>query len=135
MEEDNHGATRQLQLLVVSQLGNLPLLEQLVLVLDNHLVMVTEDSFDVPIESPEKTLELRELHEGKVTEVVNNVVWFDQLVPLLHHLVVHLIHIGIWTIGILDDVGVAPVSVTGKPMVHCHTSVYATLTCLPGYLP
>lgn len=41
------------------------------------------------------------------------------VVPLLDHVLIHLIDVREWTIGILDDVRVAPMRVGDEPIFHC----------------
>src|SRR5271157_2750250 len=82
----------RLQFVVMLNANKLPVFEQLVSVLDNHLVVIAEDQMDAAIQSPEETSEGSQLHEGKVAQVIDFIIGLDQLVPSLDHRFVHLLY-------------------------------------------
>src|SRR5574337_807118 len=118
VEEHDHWLAIQLQLVVVLNGNQLAVLEKAITILDDLFVVVSKNQMDIAVESPQQPLQLVHRHEGKVTIMVNIVSWLDKMIPLLNHLLIHLIHILVRTLGILDDVGVPEVGIASKPSVH-----------------
>src|SRR6185369_10849695 len=83
VEQNDHRSLRQPQLIVVSDADDLPLLEEVLPMLDDGRVMVAQDQLNVTIEAPEIVLEFVVWHECHVTIVVHLIARLDDLVPLL----------------------------------------------------
>lgn len=128
VEQNDHRVTGKLQLIVVSDADDLPLLEKVLPMLDDGRVMVAQDQLDVTIEAPEIVLEFVVWHECHVTIVKHLVARLDDLVPLLQHQLVHLRNVLEWALGILDDVGVTPMGITDEPVVHVGQSMFRWMT-------
>lgn len=113
MEQDNHLSSRfdlQVALNAFQRVGA----DEIANVVGHHVIVIAENHIDVSVQTPDRVLEITVGHEGKVTKVVNCILWLDQSIPVLDQCLVHLIHIVEWTIRVLNDVFVTPMGITDK---------------------
>jgi hypothetical protein len=56
--------------------------------------------------------------ETKVPDVVDGVVRLNAGIPSLGHCLVHFMHIGKWTIAVVNYIGMPKMGICCKPVVH-----------------
>ena len=80
--------------------------------------MPARDNVDVPIKAFEIPAGWFLAQKRKISQVVNDVIGIDSLIPVLNQLLIHLGCRGKWAIAISDHVFVTKVGVGGEEDGH-----------------
>jgi hypothetical protein len=80
--------------------------------------MVAKHKSLLAVQSVHDLLGPIDLTKEDITQNIDDVVMSNTLVPVCDQRTVHLINRRVWTVAVLDDVGVPEMQVTGKVCVH-----------------